>query len=557
MTRPDRAASALIGLAAVLRIALWIQERSLWIDEARLSLNVASRPYFDLLPPLDYNQSAPLLYLWLQRSATVAFGVRETSLRLTALIAGIGTVALVYVIARRLLGYRIALLATAMAALSPSLIYYANEAKQYGVEAFVSCCLVYATLRWLDEPTSRGRRIELAGFGVIAVWLATPAPLVLAGAGLSVLLASTIALRVRLVAAAQLGACWGTSLALAYHYVFRFAESDRYLRHYWSAAFLTPGRAGVLRDTGVAVRAVLWGPMFRDSFAGSADRKAVVLVAVISGLLAVVLALGARRLVRTGGAPGIALMASPLVLAFACSVAGVYPVAARTTVFTLPALLIVAAAGLDELASRFPWPTFRAAVLTGSCLPLTVVALANVGDRDPGEHLRPLVAALQQRRRSGEPVYVLAGAIPAWALYSTDWRSPDAARLGYLARIARSVGPAFENAPPRAGPVAREGTELTYPTPAGLELYGIPEGIEGRIFDLTKRELDQGWSENEALRIRAVARPGVWLVLSHFYGPEVELLRLLERWGARVTYQDLRRGAALIRFEFPTRTGDG
>ena len=217
----------------------------------------------------------------------------------------------------------------------------------------------------------------------------------------------------------------------------------------------------------------------------------------------------------------------------------------------MPMLLILAAAGIEQLAGHLSWAPLRAATLAGSCLPLTFVALANVADRDPGEHLRPLLAAFERQRGPGEPVYVLAGAIPAWAIYTTDWRSPDVTRLRYLARIARAGGSAFENAPSRLSPVANEGADLTYSTPAGLELYGIPEGTEVRIFDLSKREPDPGWSENEAGRIRAAANPGVWLVLAHFYGPEARLLRGLEASGARVTYRDFRRGAALVRYEMP------
>ena len=112
----DRAAVALVCLAAALRIALWLRQRSLWIDEARLGLNIASRSYLSLLPPLDYDQSAPLLYLWIERFTVAVFGVSDASLRLPALAAGIATVALIYFVARRLFGRPAALLATAMSA---------------------------------------------------------------------------------------------------------------------------------------------------------------------------------------------------------------------------------------------------------------------------------------------------------------------------------------------------------------------------------------------------------------------------------------------------------
>ena len=153
----NRIAMTLVSLAAALRIALWLQQRSLWIDEARLSLNIASRSYLGLLPPLDYDQTAPLFYLWVERAMVALFGVSEAALRLPALVAGIATVALVYCVAGRLFGRGAALLATAMAAVSPTLIYFSSEAKQYTVEACVSCALVYLGLQWLEDPSSARR----------------------------------------------------------------------------------------------------------------------------------------------------------------------------------------------------------------------------------------------------------------------------------------------------------------------------------------------------------------------------------------------------------------
>ena len=144
------------------------------------------------------------------------FGVNELALRLTALMAGLATAVLVYAIAKRLLGPGVALLATAMTAVSPSLVYFANEAKPYGVEACVSCLILYATLRWMDEPASTGWWLALVVSGAVAVWLATPAPFVLAGVGLSVVTANGLPLRTRLGKAGQLAGCWGASLGLAY-----------------------------------------------------------------------------------------------------------------------------------------------------------------------------------------------------------------------------------------------------------------------------------------------------------------------------------------------------
>jgi 4-amino-4-deoxy-L-arabinose transferase-like glycosyltransferase len=555
-SRPGLGAAVLITLGAALRIVPWLQNRSLWLDEARLGLNVASRSYASLFPPLDYDQSAPLLYLWLQRLAVSVFGVGELSLRLLSLLAGITTVALTYLIARRLASTPVALLGTAMAALSPTLIQFSNEAKQYAVETLVSCVIIYLSLRWLEEPTQRGWRNACVIFGAIAVWLAAAAPLVLCGATVALLLTQSIRPVARLRWATQLAGFWGASVAIAYVSVYRYAENNSYLRHYWDSAFLSPGGPSAFQDRAVAIRALLWAPLLRDNLWTPGDLVTVLFICAISVVFTLILAVGTQEVVRSRGAPGLALLIAPVVLAILLSVAGVYPISVRTTAFSMPSLLIVAAAGVGRVAGRLRWPLLRRTVLAGSCLPMALLAYAYVCDRDPSENLRPLVDVLQQHRRLGEPVYIFAGAIPAWAMYTTDWRARDSARLSYLSRIARAGGPAFENAPSRGHPVVKEGADLIYYTPLGSELYGIPAGLEARVFRLTNREPDQGWSENEAARIRSVANPGVWLILSHFYGPERSLLSSLEASGGRTTYKDIRRGAALIRYEFPHCRGN-
>jgi 4-amino-4-deoxy-L-arabinose transferase-like glycosyltransferase len=547
----DRAALAFICLAAALRIALWLQQRSLWIDEARLSLNIASRSYSGLLPPLDFDQTAPLLYLWVERFTAAVFGVSEASLRLPALAAGIATVALIYCVARRLFGGRAALLATAMSALSPTLIHFSSEVKQYSVEAFVSCAAVYLGLRWLEDPSNRGRWLPLVALGVVCIWVATPAPFVLASAGLAVILTPALPMDRRVRLTVRLAVWWGGSLALAYLWVYRHAAHDAYLRHYWSQAFLTPVRPGILLDTGVAVRSVLWGPLTIDRLMGVANLGTVVFVPAVAIVIGLFLAIGVRRLVRAVGFSGSTLVLGPLVLAVLASTWQLYPISARTTMFYLPTLIVLAAAGVEEFADRWRSPLGTWTIMILACVPLAWVAIGELRNADPREDLRPLIASLKARRLPAEPVYVFAGAIPAWAMYTTDWNSPDVARLDYLRRIARAGGPAFENAPSRGRAVRDEGSGLTYPGPGGLEVYGTPDGLEARVFGLTNSMPDVGWSENEARRIRNVANPGVWLILSHFYGPEGVLLPAMEAEGAHLTYHDLRNGAALLRYEFP------
>ena len=540
--------AAILLLAVALRAAMWAQQRSLWLDEARLALNVASRSYLQLLSPLDYDQVAPPLFLWLQRTAVVLCGINEGALRLVPLIAGIVTVALVGPIGKRLFSDRVGLLTMLLCAISPSLIGASSEAKQYGIEALAACGILYATLRWMARPVSMP--IWLLVVGAVGVWLAPSAVFVLAAAGVATVLAAPGRSRGRTTLAAVVTLWWGGSAVLAYLAAYQNALNAPYLHHYWGPAFLTPGRAGILTDTWFALRAVLWGPVMRDSFAGSNDLGNILLVPAMSAVIALIVLVGVRRLIRVAVTPARVLVLMPPALALLTSVLGSYPISARTTMFYLPILLLLLAGGLDEVSSRVKTPYIGAfAAFAPICL-LLLGAARELYDRDPGEDMRPLVATLRTLRGPGEPLYVFAGAIPAWTFYSTDWTSPDLKRLDYLRRIARSDGPAFENAP-RFGAMRQNEEVLKYKTVAGLELYGSPTGFEVRVFGPVKARPDPGWVASEADRIRRAARPSAWLLFSHFYGPEGELLDELDAAGGQRTYQDMRNAAALIRYDFP------
>jgi hypothetical protein len=101
--------------------------------------------YAEISPPLSFLAS------WL----TTRAGHSPELLRLPALIAGTATIPLVYALGRRAVGRRAALLATALTALSPFMIYYSAEARAYGLMMFFT---VSSTLAMLLALETRRRR---------------------------------------------------------------------------------------------------------------------------------------------------------------------------------------------------------------------------------------------------------------------------------------------------------------------------------------------------------------------------------------------------------------
>ena len=127
----------------------------LWDDESFLCVNFISRSYAELLRPLDFHQVAPVLFLWIERTAVRLFGFSELVLRLFPFACSLASVLLFRRTASRLLSGLGLLLAVAIFAVSYPGIRYAAEAKPYGSDLFVSLCLLFLTVEWLERRESR------------------------------------------------------------------------------------------------------------------------------------------------------------------------------------------------------------------------------------------------------------------------------------------------------------------------------------------------------------------------------------------------------------------
>ena len=51
----------------ILRLAHYITNRSLWLDEAFIALNIINKSFFQLVDKLDYCQAAPIGFLFIEK----------------------------------------------------------------------------------------------------------------------------------------------------------------------------------------------------------------------------------------------------------------------------------------------------------------------------------------------------------------------------------------------------------------------------------------------------------------------------------------------------------
>jgi 4-amino-4-deoxy-L-arabinose transferase-like glycosyltransferase len=144
---------ALVVVAAALRFAT-LTHQSLWFDEAqavhemRLSLGA-------MLSTWSANEPNPPLYFVVAWLWTHVFGAGAGGLRSLSAVIGTATVPLVYLAGRELVSRRAALFAAALVTLSPFMIWYSQEAREYGLLAALSAASLLFFARAWREPRTR------------------------------------------------------------------------------------------------------------------------------------------------------------------------------------------------------------------------------------------------------------------------------------------------------------------------------------------------------------------------------------------------------------------
>jgi hypothetical protein len=352
----EAAALALVAVGVVARIVRYLVNRSLWRDEAALAVNLIDRSFGQFAAPLDYDQAAPLGFLWLEKVSLIAFGSGEYALRLLPLLAGLGAVFVFFKVARELLEPREALLALLLFSISEPLVFYASEVKQYSTDVLACLLIVWPAALIARRGATPQRLIALALLGVAGLWLSMPAAFVCAGVGLAL---AVDPLRRRAGIAALLpllavGALWAASFTAEYVVLLRPMRGNEFLEATWSNYFA---------PLPFSLEALDW---YRRTFFGLFNDPLGLPSVEIAGLLFLVGLVALLQRVPIHALllilpVGFALVASLLHLAPFPTNANYhladryYPFFGRLILFSVPLLLPFVAAGiarLTQLADR-------------------------------------------------------------------------------------------------------------------------------------------------------------------------------------------------------------
>ena len=152
---PRRLWPAIPLLAAVLRVVN-LGGRALWYDEA-FSVLFARRSVGEMIagtlgPQAAAAEEHPLLYYFTLHGWMRLFGETPAAVRLLSVLAGVATVAVLYLLGKHLFDRRVAATAALFAAVAPFPLYYAQETRMYALLALcTTAALAFFARAWQDN----------------------------------------------------------------------------------------------------------------------------------------------------------------------------------------------------------------------------------------------------------------------------------------------------------------------------------------------------------------------------------------------------------------------
>jgi dolichyl-phosphate-mannose-protein mannosyltransferase len=413
LLRTEFSWGVIVAVGIVLRLRQYFANRSLWVDEASLALNIVDRSLRGLIQPLDYNQGAPSGFLFVEKFATLIMGNNEYGLRLFPLLSGLLSVYLMYLIAKERLGIK-GLLAVSLIAISPPLIYYSAELKQYSSDLMTSLLLIYlSTLCLRGNPRTRDF-ILLGLAGSLSIWLSHPSAFVLAGIGL--VLATEKLLKkayTQFACILGIGAVWSFMLGLTYLLSLRYLAGSNYLKDYWLNHFLPMpiwSHLDWYKNTFTSLLANI-GPGLSESYLAVG---CLILIGFVSFFF---------RQSRLA-----ILMISPFLTTCIASALQLYPLSGRFMLFLVPFVTLLMAEGLGRIYSLAAnWNRNAAVIVYAVAVSLLLwtpgyVSIQNAIRPAMGEHIKPVLAHIATNMREGDLVYVFSGSVTPFKYYAPAYR---------------------------------------------------------------------------------------------------------------------------------------
>lgn len=403
---------ATLLLGASLRIVVYLQNRSLFLDEANVCLDIMNKSYAELFRPFESHQMIPPFFASCIKLCNDIFGNNEFALRLFPLLVSLLSVVLFYKMTKKIIENNISLIfINCLFATSYLLIEYATEAKQYGFDALMTIVLILAAQGIGKDTFTQKETIFWIGLGSILIWFSMPTVFILFGIGIYMLYQKRLAISSKPKSTFPLiiiAASWLTSFSIYYFSILSKGMEAGLMISFHEQYFLP-----LIPTNAIALQQWL---RIQEEILNSTIGKTG--LAVASGLLFGLL--GFYSLLKNKKGLAI-LFLLPIIVCWIASGLGKYSLLPRLALFYLPISLCTIGLGLDimlgQLKGRLGYIKY---LIIGLLIIVSSHQWAYRYFWEPFqiEEIKPIIEYLKEHAKEDEVIYVHWEGVPAFEFYT-------------------------------------------------------------------------------------------------------------------------------------------
>jgi Dolichyl-phosphate-mannose-protein mannosyltransferase len=393
----------------LVRLIQYINNRSLWDDEASIAINIVNRSYLGLINSLERNQAAPPGFLWIEKFFVQLLGNNEFALRLFPLIAGLISLFVFYKLAIRYTSELAVPIAIALFSCLRYTLYYATEVKQYSSDIMVTLLAFWLLISLRYKILGKKQILFLSILGSIFIWLSHPAIFSLSGLELSFLLIARKKRRLNIILnRLPIYITWLLSFALLYFLSISSAMQNNDLNDSWGDSY---------PDSWFDIVWLLdaFGRFFYHPLGFSGITDGVAIFAFICGCIAYYKT--NRRV--------LLFLTAPFLTTLIASYLHKYPFRDRLLLFLAPFAILIIAEGIVFLITQFR--RYKYVTILGIFVLILLVAPPAINASQLivrpqlKEEIRPVLEYIKSHQQPGDTLYVYARANSAFTYYAEKY----------------------------------------------------------------------------------------------------------------------------------------
>ena len=389
-----------------IRMSEYLANRSIWLDEASLALNIVGKSFYELLTqPLNYNQAAPIGFLLLTKFIVSMFGKSEFVFRVIPLISSFISFFVLYQISIKCLSRKFTWIPLFLFATSTELLRYATEFKQYSSDVLFALIIALNAISFSEHEYSCKTGVTFGIIGAAVLWFSFPSLFMMGGAGIVLFFSYVVEKKWKNIKNLLISFFfWGVSFVLMYFFFLKDIGSNALFEQYWSNDFMPLPPYTISDQLWFAERIV---KIFY--YPGMINQALIGLIAAI---------IGAYAIFRKQKIFFILLL--PLCLTLIASSIHRYPFEGRVILFYVPFLYLLVAGGLSFLINKSSY--FSKALGVGFLIsilyPALIMAYGQLSSRVVyREEIKPILNYVKIYQQKEDMIYVYYGADRAFQYY--------------------------------------------------------------------------------------------------------------------------------------------